>query len=288
MRGCSGVAEDLRGRAVLEDAAAVEERDAVGDLAGEAHLVGGDQHRHAAVLELADHVEHLADQLGVEGRGDLVEQQQLGLHGQRPHDRDPLLLAARELVGVARRACRPDRSGRAARRPARSAPPTGGRSTRRGPSVTFSSTVRCGNRLNDWNTMPSRRRSVLVEPGRRDVDAVEQDAAVVDRLEQVDAAQQRRLARARRADEAHDLVVVDVEVDVGQHLRGRRTTSTRGRRPASRLSHLRQPPAAVAAGAHRTRPADAAHALAGQQPVGETGQRDRDREEDRRRRRRSW
>ena len=51
-------------------------------------------------LSSRDHVEHLADQLGVERRGDLVEQHDLGVHGQRPHDRDPLLLAAAELVGV--------------------------------------------------------------------------------------------------------------------------------------------------------------------------------------------
>ena len=50
--------------------------------------------------ELADHVEHLGDELGVERARDLVEQEQLGLHRERPHDRDALLLPAREPVGV--------------------------------------------------------------------------------------------------------------------------------------------------------------------------------------------
>ena len=50
-----------------------------------------------------------------------------------------------------------------------------------------------------------------------DLHAVEQDAAAVDRLEQVDAAQQGRLAGAARADEAHDLVLVDGEVDAVEH-----------------------------------------------------------------------
>ena len=50
--------------------------------------------------ELADHVEHLRDELRVERARDLVEQQQLGLHRERPHDRDALLLAAGEPVGV--------------------------------------------------------------------------------------------------------------------------------------------------------------------------------------------
>src|SRR5882724_13100282 len=40
-------AEDLLGRADLEDRALVQEDDAVGDLAREAHLVRRDQHRHA-------------------------------------------------------------------------------------------------------------------------------------------------------------------------------------------------------------------------------------------------
>ena len=50
--------------------------------------------------ESADRVQHLADQLGVERRGHLVEQQDLGLERQGSGDRDPLLLAAGELVGI--------------------------------------------------------------------------------------------------------------------------------------------------------------------------------------------
>jgi len=48
--------------------------------------------------------------------------------------------------------------------------------------------------------------------------AVQQDVAVVDVLQQVDAAQQRRLARARCADEADDLVLGDDQVDALEHL----------------------------------------------------------------------
>src|SRR3546814_19633357 len=43
--------------------------------------------------------QHLADQLRVERRGDLVEQHDLGTHGERAGDGDPLLLAAGELAG---------------------------------------------------------------------------------------------------------------------------------------------------------------------------------------------
>ncbi len=39
----------------------MEEPDPVGDLAGELHLVRRQQHRHPLVLELTDHLEHVAD-----------------------------------------------------------------------------------------------------------------------------------------------------------------------------------------------------------------------------------
>ena len=48
--------------------------------------------------EVAHHDQHLADELRVERRRDLVEQHHVRLHHQRAGDRDPLLLAARELV----------------------------------------------------------------------------------------------------------------------------------------------------------------------------------------------
>ena len=58
------------------------------------------QHGHALDGELADEREHLGDQLRVERARDLVEQHHARLHGQRAHDRDALLLTAREAVGV--------------------------------------------------------------------------------------------------------------------------------------------------------------------------------------------
>ena len=43
----AGVREQLLRRAFLQDLTVIEEKHAVGDVAGEAHLVGGDDHRHA-------------------------------------------------------------------------------------------------------------------------------------------------------------------------------------------------------------------------------------------------
>jgi hypothetical protein len=48
-----------------------------------------------------DHrIEHFLDHLGVERRGRLVEQHDLGLHAQRAGDGHALLLAARKLAGI--------------------------------------------------------------------------------------------------------------------------------------------------------------------------------------------
>ena len=94
------VGEELLGRADLDDLAVGHEHDAVGGLAGKAHLVGHDDHRHALLGEADHDVEHLVDHLGVEGGGRLVEEHDLGVHRERARDRDALLLAAGELGRV--------------------------------------------------------------------------------------------------------------------------------------------------------------------------------------------
>ena len=73
----------------------------------------------------------------------------------------------------------------------------------------------CGKRLYAWKTIPILRRSALTSTlPRGDRLAVDDDRARLDALEQVEAAQQRRLARAGGADQADDLVLVDGQVDV--------------------------------------------------------------------------
>ncbi len=74
--------------------AVLEVQDGIGD-ADEVRVVGGDQGGHA--LGLHDGVQQAHDLLrglGVELAGRLVREQQLRAPGQRPGDRDPLLLAA--------------------------------------------------------------------------------------------------------------------------------------------------------------------------------------------------
>ena len=137
-----------------------------------------------------------------------------GLHHQRPRDRDSLLLTARELVrmllGLLRRARRIASSSWARF----SASPRGILRMRRAASVRLSSAVRCGKRLNCWKTIPIR--CLIAEtstPLRGDLLALEEDPAGLDRLEQVDAAEQRALAASARPDDAQHLAGLDAQVD---------------------------------------------------------------------------
>src|SRR3546814_11063371 len=74
--------EEIVGAALFAEPTAVEEADAVGEFLGEAHLVGDHQHGEVELgAKLSDHVQHLADQLRVERRGDIVDKHDLGPHG---------------------------------------------------------------------------------------------------------------------------------------------------------------------------------------------------------------
>lgn len=62
-----GVFEDFGWRPLFDDGAFVHVDDAVGDLVGEAHLVGGEEHGHAEGFEAGDDLQDFADHFGVEG-----------------------------------------------------------------------------------------------------------------------------------------------------------------------------------------------------------------------------
>jgi len=101
-----GIGEEFRGWALFDDDAVVHEDDAIGDVLGKAHLVRHHQHRPPFQGQRPHHVKHFANQLWIEGRCRLIEQEKLRLHGQRPSDGDTLLLPAGEplwiLVGFVR------------------------------------------------------------------------------------------------------------------------------------------------------------------------------------------
>ena len=145
-----------------------------------AHLVRGDQHRHAARRQLADHAQHLRHQLRVERARHLVQQHQPRPRGQGADDRHPLLLAARQPVGDTRRACRPGRTAPAARAPPPSACARGVPSTLRGASVTLSITRHVREQVerleHDADASP---HPVRVDPLGGHLRAMDDDAAAV-------------------------------------------------------------------------------------------------------------
>ena len=213
-----GRAEDPLRRALLEDDALVEEADAACDVAGEPHLVRRDQHRHAAVGELADHAQHLGDELRVERARDLVEEHHLRPHREGADDRDALLLTAREPVGVVVALVgEPEAGQQLGRLLGRLAPRQPERLARGECHVLEHRHVReeVVRLEDDPDPAPD---PVDVDAPCRDLLALDDDPAGVDRLEQVDTAQERRLPGAGGADQADDLVLGDLQVDPAQDL----------------------------------------------------------------------
>jgi hypothetical protein len=209
--------EGLRGRR-LDDPAGVHEDDAVGGAPGEPHLVGDHDHRHAVAGQPDHDLEDLVDHLGIQGGGRLVEQHHLGIHGQRPGDRHPLLLAAgqlrRDLVGLGADAHPVQQFAGA---------PLGiglgllAHLDRPQGDVLQHRFVREQvEALEDHADVAAQPGQLLALVGQpHPVDA---DLALLDGLQPVDGAAQRGLPRAGGADDDDDLAPADGEVDVLQHV----------------------------------------------------------------------
>ena len=220
VRSCCGSDKHVGGAALLDDHAAVHEHEVVADLAREAHLVGHDHHRHALGGEVLHHREHVPDELGVERAGGLVEEHHVGIHRQRPRDRDPLLLPAGQVRRVGVDLLRQadllevpagDRDGlvlAAALDP-----------LLRDREVAQHGQVR--EQVERLEHHPDAGPDLVdVDVRVGDLDALDEDLPRRRGLEQVHAAQQRGLAGAGGPDDADHLAVVDVEVDALEHLVG--------------------------------------------------------------------
>ena len=114
---------ELRRSGDLLEAAGRHDADPIAHRQGLLLVVGDEEGRDPDHdLDPPDLLAELATDLGVEGRQRLVEQEHLRLDGQRPGERDSLLLAAGHLVRVATGLAGRGRRGRASRRLAASAP----------------------------------------------------------------------------------------------------------------------------------------------------------------------
>src|SRR6478752_1031771 len=211
-----GIGEEFLGGRVLDDLAVGHEHDAVGGLAGEAHLVGDHDHGHALLGELDHDVQDLVDHFRVQRRGGLIEEHHLGLHGQGAGDGNALLLAAGEL----------------GRKFGGLVPAADAFQQRHG--------VLVGLTLGDALDLDRAKGDVFqdglvgeeVEGLEYHADvgaqlgqflalggqflAIDLDVAVVDGFETVDGAAERGLAGTRRADDNNNLTLADVQVDVLQ------------------------------------------------------------------------
>jgi hypothetical protein len=99
--GVAGVGQHGLGRALLDDAAQVHHGQPVGDVPGEAEVVGDDQDGQAEVADQAEQQgQDLTPDRGVEAGHGLVGDQHARLQGQCPGDHHPLALAAGQLVGI--------------------------------------------------------------------------------------------------------------------------------------------------------------------------------------------
>src|SRR6266850_3890822 len=210
--------ETGRGR-VLNDAPFVHEYHPVRGFSGEADLVRDHQHRHALSREVAHDVEDLADHLGVQRAGRLVEQHDARVHRERAGDRDTLLLAAGEsgrmLVGLLRDPhLLEERHGLCARLGLRH--PT--HLARREHDVLGRGEV--GEEVEGLKHHPDVAAQLVHVDGRVvDRQSVDDKLSAVDRLQLVDGPDHRALSGARRTDDHDDVALAHAEVDAAEHVK---------------------------------------------------------------------
>src|SRR5262249_8435103 len=205
-----GVLEDLLRRPDLLDAPLVHDHDPIRHLEG-LLLIVGDEHAGDVnlVVQAAEPRAQLLAHLRIERAEGLVEEQDLGLRGKRPGECDALALAAREL-GRQRalesfelhepeqlRHARPDL------RPGPLADAEAERDVVEHRHVTEERVV-----------LEDEAHVALAHGGVGHVLVLVQHAAGVRRLQPRDDAQQRRLARARRAEQREERAVWHLETDV--------------------------------------------------------------------------
>ena len=92
-------------RVVLDDPAAVDDRDVPAEALGFLEVVRRQDDRRALLVDLAQEDPHAAADLDVDARGRLVEDQEARLVHQRARDHEPPLHAARQRARDLRRAC---------------------------------------------------------------------------------------------------------------------------------------------------------------------------------------
>ena len=196
-------------------------------LARKAHFVRHHQHGHALLGQGAHGAQHLARQFGVERRGGLVEQHDVGLHGQRPGDGHALLLPTRQARRVVVtlgtqahfvqqhfRAGDGFVTGHAAHHHGRFDEVLQHREVREQVEVLEHHTGLAADAAHfGLADVRAVARGIRLRQGL----AFDGDEAPVDGFQVVQAAQEGALARARRPDQRHHFALPHRERDIAQH-----------------------------------------------------------------------
>ncbi len=90
--------ENSFGRPFLIDKPLIHVEDPRRDVAGELHFMRDNRHGHAFAGQTTNDGQHFTDHGRIQSRGRLVEQHDLGFHGQTPGNRHPLFLSARKFM----------------------------------------------------------------------------------------------------------------------------------------------------------------------------------------------
>src|SRR5262249_24133000 len=217
-----GARRQLRRRRALDDPTAVEDGDAIGDGAGEPEGVGdGDLRAPARRPDTSDQLAGLLGEGGIEVRGGLVVEDQLGVDGEGAGDGGALAHAARDLrrelaLDVAELHLLEDAAHRAL-------------DLGRCPLVVLAKAQRDvladGERAEEGGALEDHRDPERLLPGGQRQVALERhvaddDAPAVRSLQPDDLAEQDRLALTALADDGEQLARPDLEVDAGEHLLG--------------------------------------------------------------------
>src|SRR6185369_1292861 len=227
-----GIGADVGGAPVADLPAVVEHDDAIREVHDDSHVVlDEDDRRPELVVDVEDEAAHVLLLLDVHPRHRLVEQQHLRLHRERAAEVDALLQAVGELAD---------------RRPAvrldleevddplddlavRSLLASGGAPADRllqdvGPHLQVAAghdVLEHAHALEEREVLERARDAHLGDATRvhvRERSPAQLDRALLRLVDAVDAVEHRALAGAVRADDRADLVLADVEADVGEGL----------------------------------------------------------------------
>ncbi|MPL92315.1 hypothetical protein SDC9_38413 [bioreactor metagenome] len=215
--GKAGRALCRPGAAAVAHDPAVADLDLAAGMGGHGRVVGDDDHRVALGVQIEQQRDQLGRAFGVERAGRLVGQDHLAAVDQRTRHRDPLLLAARKLVRPVIEPGAKAKLGQQLGRPRAPAGPALARIDRR--HLDIADRIEIAEQL---IALEDEAEMLAPQPGERvgvehaDILAGKAVAAGTRPVETAQNVHQRRLARARGADDRDELARPDIEIDVAQ------------------------------------------------------------------------